>query len=68
MAMLQYGGGQLAEHPWELWFTLYSVGVFACLGVPVAVWWFLLPRARWWAVVAMAVAAATWIGLTLQFD
>ncbi|WP_433792957.1 hypothetical protein [Actinoplanes sp. CA-252034] len=68
MALVQYGGGRFAEDPWQLWFALYSIGALACLAGPVTAWWFLLPRARWWGIAAMAAATVIWIRLTLQFD
>jgi hypothetical protein len=64
MALLQLGG--FATKPWQLWFSLYTAGTIASLAVPAVVWWFLLPRVRWWGVGAMAAALALYILLILS--
>jgi hypothetical protein len=61
MAMLQYGGGLLSTTPWDPWLAIYTLGALAGLIIPILVWWYLLPRARWWGVAVMALVTTLYI-------
>jgi hypothetical protein len=67
IAAIQYGGGPLSKHPWELWVTLSCAGVVACIAVPSIAWWLLLPRARWFGPAALLALQTVWITVFVYY-